>query len=188
MIEPMTTTTRSTSTTDCALSVVCDDAEATRRLGAALGGLAQPGAVVLLQGDLGAGKTVFAQGVGRGLDVPSVVNSPTFVLMNEHLGGRLPLRHADLYRLDDPSQSAELIAELGLAQAAEDGVLLVEWPERAPQTGEGSLPDDHLLVVLEASDWSEDAQDASPRTVRLTASGEASASLLAALRSAAAAE
>ena len=87
MIEPMTTTTRSTSTTDRTLSVVCDDAEATRRLGAVLGGLAQPGAVVLLQGDLGAGKTVFAQGVGRGLDVPAWVNSPTFVLMNEHLGG-----------------------------------------------------------------------------------------------------
>ncbi|MXY86801.1 MAG: tRNA (adenosine(37)-N6)-threonylcarbamoyltransferase complex ATPase subunit type 1 TsaE, partial [Chloroflexi bacterium] len=106
--------------------LTCEDAETTRAVGAAVGRTAPAGTVVLLQGDLGAGKTVFAQGVGRGLETPTTVNSPTFVLMNEHLGGRLPMRHADLYRLDD----LELIAELGLDQAALGGVLLVEWPER----------------------------------------------------------
>lgn len=144
-----------------------------------MGRLAQPGLVVLLRGDLGAGKTVFAQGVGRGLGVPSVVNSPTFVLINEHLGGRLPLRHADLYRLED----AGLIGELGLDQAADDGVLLVEWPERAPSEGEGSLPQEHLLVELTALAWSESAAslEASPRRVCLSASGASASALLDAL-------
>lgn len=154
------------------LRLTCDDAEATRAVGAAVGRFAAAGTVVLLQGDLGAGKTVFAQGVGRGLGAPTVVNSPTFVLVNEHLGGRLPLRHADLYRLDD----LDLIAELGLDQAAIGGILLVEWPER----GEGVLPSDHLhvqIVPLE-EDVSEDALDASPRGLELTASGEQAELLL----------
>ena len=154
------------------LRLTCEDAEATRAVGAAVGRAAPAGTVVLLQGDLGAGKTVFAQGVGRGLDAPTTVNSPTFVLMNEHLGGRLPMRHADLYRLDD----LELIVELGLDQAALGGVLLVEWPER----GQGVLPEDHLhvqIVPLE-EDVSEDALDASPRELVLTASGEQAELLL----------
>lgn len=154
------------------LRLTCDDAEATRAVGAAVGRRAAPGAAVLLQGDLGAGKTVFAQGVGRGLDAPTVVNSPTFVLVNEHLGGRLPMRHADLYRLDD----LDLIAELGLDQAAEGGILLVEWPER----GLSALPDDHLHVQIRPLDDnpSEDALDASPRALLLSASGPQSQTLL----------
>ena len=143
------------------LELRCEDAEATRRVGAALGRAAAPGTAALLQGQLGAGKTVFAQGVGAGLAAPSVVNSPTFVLVNEHLGGRLPLRHADLYRLDDP----DLIAELGLFEAAEDGVLLVEWPECAV----GALPTDHLLVRI--TPLTDAAGDAAPRRLELSASG-----------------
>lgn len=156
-------------------SLTCPDAESTRRVGAAVGQLASAGTVLLLQGDLGAGKTVVAQGVGRGLDAPTVVNSPTFVLVNEHLGGRLPMRHADLYRLDD----ADLIAELGLDQLAEGGILLVEWPERAGS----ALPADHLHVQLTPldDDVSEDALDASPRRLTLTAEGEQSSLLLAQL-------
>lgn len=154
------------------LRIVCEDAQATREVGAAVGRQAFAGTVVLLQGDLGAGKTVFAQGVGRGLQAPTVVNSPTFVLVNEHLGGRLPMRHADLYRLDD----LDLIAELGLDQAAEGGILLVEWPER----GEGVLPEDHLHVQITPleNDVPEDALDASPRALLLTASGQQAEILL----------
>ena len=154
------------------LELRCEDAEATRRLGAALGRAASAGTVALLQGQLGVGKTVFAQGVGAGLGAPSVVNSPTFVLLNEHLGGRLPLRHADLYRLDDP----ESIAELGLAEAAEDGVLLVEWPERA----DGALPADHLLVRI--TPLTDAAGDAAPRRLELRAAGPIAARALVALR------
>ena len=154
------------------LRLTCEDAESTREVGAAIGRHAPAGTVVLLRGDLGAGKTVFAQGVGRGLESPTTVNSPTFVLMNEHLGGRLPMRHADLYRLDD----LDLIAELGLDQAALGGILLVEWPER----GEGVLPEDHLHVQITPleDDISEDALEASPRELLLTASGEQAESLL----------
>lgn len=151
--------------------ITCGTPEETRAFGAAIGRCAEPGAVVLLQGDLGAGKTVVAQGVGRGLGVPSTVNSPTFVLINEHLGGRLPLRHADLYRLEDPIS----IAELGLDEAALGGVLLVEWPERAGD----ALPADHLLVRL-APEGAEAGEDA-PRRIELSARGPASESLLAAL-------
>lgn len=115
-------------------------AEATRALGEALGAAAVVGTVVLLSGELGAGKTVIAQGVGRGLGVAGVVNSPTFVLVNEYLDGRLPLRHADLYRLEGAAE----IAELALEEAAIDGVLLVEWPER----GGEALPADHIDVRI----------------------------------------
>lgn len=166
--------------TSSTLRLTCDDAEATRRVGAAIGRWAEPGTTVLLQGDLGAGKTVVAQGVGRGLELPTVVNSPTFVLVNEHLGGRLPMRHADLYRLDD----LDLIAELGLDQAAEGGILLVEWPERAqgalPGGGQGALPTDHLLVQISplAEEISEDQLDASPRELILTANGRHAQALL----------
>ncbi len=117
-------------------------ADATRELGRMLGELAQPGTVVLLSGELGAGKTVFAQGVGAGLSTPGVVNSPTFVLVNEHLGGRLPLLHADLYRLSEWSE----VEELAVHEVALDGVLLVEWPERAP----GMLPADRIVLQIES--------------------------------------
>jgi tRNA threonylcarbamoyladenosine biosynthesis protein TsaE len=94
---------------------------------------------VLLQGDLGAGKTCFTQGLARGLGVADPVCSPTFVLVGEY-AGRLRLYHADLYRLDNPVE----VADLDLARSTEEGVLVVEWPERAPE----SLPRSHLLIVI----------------------------------------
>lgn len=103
--------------------------EETRALGRKLGRLARPGLVVLLAGDLGAGKTCFAQGVAEGLDVPvssDPVTSPTYTLLNVHQG-RLPLYHFDLYRLariDD-------LEELGYDEFAEcAAVTLVEWADR----------------------------------------------------------
>jgi tRNA threonylcarbamoyladenosine biosynthesis protein TsaE len=122
------------------VTVRSGSAEATRRLGEGLGRLAEPGDVFLLQGDLGAGKTTFTQGFATGAGTDELVNSPTFVLMNEYRG-RLPVYHADLYRLDSPDE----VAALDLANASLDGALLVEWPER----GDGLLPADHLLVQIE---------------------------------------
>lgn len=121
------------------LTIRTTDPDQTRAVGAALGRLLRPGDVVLLQGDLGAGKTTFTQGVALGAGSDDVVNSPTFVLVNEYRG-RAPLYHADLYRLDDPAE----VAALDLTGATTDGALIVEWPER----GEGVLPRHHLLVRL----------------------------------------
>ena len=125
--------------TGAPLTVRSGDADTTRRIGAALGRLAAAGDVLLLQGDLGAGKTTFTQGYVVGAGTDELVNSPTFVLVNEYRG-RVPIYHADLYRLDD----AEEVARLDLAKLSLDGVLLVEWPER----GEGLLPEEHLLVRI----------------------------------------
>jgi tRNA threonylcarbamoyladenosine biosynthesis protein TsaE len=101
-------------------------AEATQRLAAALARVASPGDLLCLWGELGAGKTAFAKGFGRGLGVTTTINSPTFVLMAEH-AGRLPLFHLDLYRLADAGDAwaGGLIDD---RQAG--GVTLVEWPDR----------------------------------------------------------
>jgi len=97
--------------------------QATEDLGEALGRRLFPGAVILLNGEMGAGKTVFARGVGRGLGVNVPIQSPTFSLLNAH-SGRLPFYHFDLYRLN----SEEELFELGLDEALDgEGVSLVEW-------------------------------------------------------------
>jgi tRNA threonylcarbamoyladenosine biosynthesis protein TsaE len=113
---------------------------ATRRLGERIGRLLRAGDVVLLSGELGAGKTVLAQGIARGLGVQDAVKSSSFVIMNEYDGASLRLFHADLYRLEEPAQ----VAELALDELAARGVLVVEWPERA----EMELPEEHLTVDL----------------------------------------
>jgi tRNA threonylcarbamoyladenosine biosynthesis protein TsaE len=125
---------RSTGTT------ASDSPARTREIGAALGRHARAGAVLALVGPLGAGKTQLAKGVADGLGVSSVVNSPTFVLMNEH-AGRLPLFHIDAYRLDDPEEAlaAGLFDERQLA-----GVTVVEWADRL----DGWLPLQRLDLEL----------------------------------------
>lgn len=110
--------------------------------GRALGAAAHPGAVILLHGTLGAGKTLFTRGIGQGLGLTSRVQSPTFVIVQAHEGGRHPLWHADLYRLGDPSELRALDLD---ALLAEGGVLVVEWPER----GADELPAGHLDIFLD---------------------------------------
>jgi tRNA threonylcarbamoyladenosine biosynthesis protein TsaE len=106
--------------------------EAARELGATL----STGDVVLLFGDLGAGKTAFVRGLAGGLGAErDDVTSPTFTLVQEYRGGRLPLIHADLYRLNDPRE----IEELGLDEIAADGVLAIEWADKLPQPPEGAI-------------------------------------------------
>lgn len=109
-------------------SVVSDGESQTLELGWQLGQLLQRSTLVLLQGDLGAGKTVFARGIARGLGVdPKIpITSPTFTLMN-HYSARLDLYHFDLYRLSDPDE----LIELGFDEYAfGDGITLIEWPEK----------------------------------------------------------
>lgn len=150
-------------------AVALRDAAATRRLGERLGRAAAPGDVIGLDGTLGAGKTCLVQGLARGLGVPKdvPVGSPTFTLLNEHRG-RLPLYHADLYRLEDEGE----LRELGLWEAAErGGVLAVEWLSRFPR----ALPADRLEIEIEL-----DPQGAG-RSAHLRARGPRAARLLGAL-------
>ncbi len=122
------------------LDIVSHSPEQTRRLGAHLGKLLLSGDVVLLEGEFGSGKTTFTQGIARGLGVDErYVNSPTFMLINEYRGGRIPLYHIDLYRL----HGIEQIATLGLEDyLAGHGVAVFEWPEEAAPW----LPDEKLVV------------------------------------------
>lgn len=102
-------------------------AEDTTLFGAALGALLQPGDVILLRGDLGAGKSVLARGLARGLGIVQAMPSPTFTLMQPYQG-RIPFYHFDLYRLDDPDQ----FYEAGLDEfVGGDGAAVVEWPDCA---------------------------------------------------------
>ncbi len=137
-----------------------DGAPATRAIGRAIGRVAAPGTLIALVGELGAGKTQLAKGVAEGLDVPTVVNSPTFVLMNEHVG-RLRLYHVDAYRLGE----AEEAADAGLIDERQsDGVVVVEWADRL----DGWLPAERLEIAISGDD-----PDPSVRTLRWTARGEA---------------
>jgi len=96
-------------------------------LGEQFGRAAQPGQVIALSGDLGAGKTQFVRGVARGLGCAGRVHSPTFTLVNEYGGGRLKLFHLDLYRLETAGQ----ILNAGIEEyLAPDGVSVIEWAER----------------------------------------------------------
>ena len=107
------------------IAAATKSAEDTRELGTVLAGLAKPGDVVLLSGDLGAGKTTLAQGFARGLRIDEPVVSPTFILARTY-EGRLPLIHADAYRME----SLDEVADLDLPEQLDDGgVAIVEWGE-----------------------------------------------------------
>ena len=112
--------------------------------GRALADELSAGDVVLLYGDLGAGKTAFVKGLAEGLGVArEEVSSPTFTLMQEYRGGRLTLYHVDLYRLDDPRE----VADLGLDEIAASGVLAIEWAEKLD--GEARLePSEYVEVRI----------------------------------------
>lgn len=106
------------------------DAQATEAFGRALATRLRPGDVVALFGTLGAGKTTLARGILAGLGHRGEVASPTFPIVQPYAppDTRLPAWHVDLYRIEDPDE----LEELGLEEARESGVLLIEWPERLP--------------------------------------------------------
>lgn len=133
--------------------------EDTRRIGAALGAVAEPGDTFLLEGPFGVGKTVLVQGIAAGLGVFGPVASPSFVLMVEH-PGRLPLFHVDLYRLDghvDP----EMLEALEDAEGA-GGVCAIEWPDGLP----ASLRAGATRILLTAIDDDADGTTAADPGVR----------------------
>jgi len=145
--------------------------EQTRRLAMRLGALLQPGDVVCLQGELGAGKTTFVQGLAQGWSSLDAVSSPTFILVNVY---RRPdgsqLFHFDMYRLDSAPEAEELDIDAMLLQ----GALVIEWPERMQSV----LPAGRLWIKLEHLENADEAQ----RTFHFEAHGARAAELLEGMR------
>lgn len=128
----------------------------------------QPGDVLLLDGDLGAGKTSFTKGLATGLGIADYIKSPTFTIIREYQDGRLPLYHMDIYRLADGGAE-----DLGLEEYFEgDGVSVVEWPEYLGV----SEPTDYLLIQ-----FAKDPSDDDRRTLTLLPHGPRYEALLAEL-------
>lgn len=122
------------------IACATDSAEATRRLAAKVAGLVSDGDLVVLVGELGAGKTAFTQGFAHALGVVSPVTSPTFTLVNRY-EGRIVVNHVDVYRFE----SLEEVHDLDLPELLDSGVTLIEWGD----TIRPALPPDQLEVRIE---------------------------------------
>jgi tRNA threonylcarbamoyladenosine biosynthesis protein TsaE len=143
-------------------------ADDTRELAAQVAALARPGDLVLLAGDMGAGKTTFTQGFGRALGVTEQVTSPTFTLVRTY-EARIPLLHVDAYRLD----SLQEVIDLGMHELLDEGsVALIEWGDIIASM----LPTDFLEIRLEFGESDDD------RRLRIRAVGPPWSSRIAALR------
>ena len=123
------------------LDIISHSVAQTQRLGARLGELAQSGDVLCLEGELGSGKTCFVQGLGRGLGIVEDINSPTFILANEHRGGRLVLYHLDVYRMNSANEALGIGLDDYLAG---DGVCVIEWAEKIC----AALPAERLWITF----------------------------------------
>ncbi|WP_309736853.1 tRNA (adenosine(37)-N6)-threonylcarbamoyltransferase complex ATPase subunit type 1 TsaE [Chamaesiphon sp. OTE_75_metabat_556] len=118
-------------------------ANATQALGLELGRSLTAGSVLLLTGELGSGKTTLVQGLAQGLNIDDAIVSPTFTIINEYLGGRLPLYHLDLYRLTSAEVDDLHLETYWLGLEAELGIMAIEWAERLSY-----LPPDYLRIEL----------------------------------------
>ena len=108
----------------------------TEAIGAALGNIIKPGTVIAYRGDLGAGKTAFTRGLARGLGCTEIVTSPTYTIVNEYLGGRIPLFHFDMYRL----RSSDNLFDIGWDDYLDrGGVCAVEWSENVDDAMEDAI-------------------------------------------------
>jgi len=116
----------------------------TYELGRDIGKKAVPGSVIALEGDLGAGKTLFTQGLAAGLGITEPVNSPTFTILQIYESGRLPLYHFDVYRIDDPYEMEEVGFDDFIYG---DGVSVIEWPDRIAELME-LIPDKYTVIRI----------------------------------------
>ena len=124
--------------------MITKSAAETRALGEKLARRLQPGDVLLLEGDLGAGKSELTRGIARGLGVAETVTSPSFTILNVYESGRCPLYHFDWYRLE----SSEELYELGMDEyLGGDGIAVVEWPGRSPD----AVPEGAVRIRMTAA-------------------------------------
>ncbi|WP_462331776.1 tRNA (adenosine(37)-N6)-threonylcarbamoyltransferase complex ATPase subunit type 1 TsaE [Schwartzia sp. (in: firmicutes)] len=147
------------------MEIVTKSPEETDGLAYRIGKIVPEGTVLCLTGNLGAGKTLFTEGLCRGLGVTADVTSPTFNLMNVY-EGRLSVRHFDLYRLEDESE----LEEFGFYEYAEadDGLVLIEWADKFPE----ALPEKYIRIHIECG------EDESERHLNFTRAGGADAAWL----------
>ena len=115
---------------------ITNSAQQTEQLGEKLGRILTPGTVLAYTGDLGAGKTAFTRGLAKGLEIPERITSPTFTIVNEYEGGRLPLFHFDMYRLGSSDELFDIGWEDYLVRG---GVCAVEWSENVEEAMEGAI-------------------------------------------------
>ena len=123
------------------MQYITNSPEETEAVGTALGKTIKPGTVIAYRGDLGAGKTAFTRGLARGLGCREIVTSPTYTIVNEYLGGRIPLFHFDMYRL----RSSDDLFDIGWEDYLDrGGVCAVEWSENVADAME-----DAMVITIE---------------------------------------
>ena len=148
--------------------------EETIALGEALGRVLEPGDVLVLTGDLGAGKTQLTKGIAAGMGVQDDVTSPTFNILMVYEGAKMPLYHFDLYRLEDPDQ----LEDTGLYDLlGADGPCVIEWGEQFSD----EIGPERLDVYLSRLDAEVAAGEEPPREVRLVPQGQRAQAIVAAL-------
>ena len=138
------------------MNYITHSPEETEAVGEALGKVLKAGTVIAYKGDLGAGKTAFTRGLARGLGCRELVTSPTYTIVNEYLGGRLPLFHFDMYRLE----SSDDLFDIGWEDYLErQGVCAVEWSENVEDAMENpivitiqKLSDEERNIILEGAE------------------------------------
>ncbi len=138
------------------MQYITNSPEETEAIGAALGNIVKPGTVIAYRGDLGAGKTAFTRGLARGLGCTEIVTSPTYTIVNEYLGGRIPLFHFDMYRLG----SSDDLFDIGWDDYLDrGGVCAVEWSENVDDAMEDAvyitiekLGEDSRRITIEGGD------------------------------------
>jgi tRNA threonylcarbamoyladenosine biosynthesis protein TsaE len=126
------------------LTLSLPDLNHAQSLGQCLGKILVPGSILMLEGDLGSGKTTLVQSIGAGLGITDTIASPTFALIHEYLEGRIPLYHFDLYRLDPPEVNALHLETYWEGMEVNLGIVAIEWPDRLLDWPENYL---HLLLT-----------------------------------------
>ncbi|MFU0782894.1 MAG: tRNA (adenosine(37)-N6)-threonylcarbamoyltransferase complex ATPase subunit type 1 TsaE [Thermoanaerobacterium thermosaccharolyticum] len=130
----------------------------TEKIGFKLGSLLKRGSIVLISGELGVGKTVFTKGIAKGMGIDDYVTSPTFMIVNEHLGD-IPLYHFDVYRIDDYTE----LYDIGYEEYFYgDGVCVIEWPEKIKPL----IPKENIFIRMNMGDTFDE------RTIEIVSNGE----------------